>query len=155
MVTPILVGGSVVIVGGGLLAYKFLSKRGSIVPSDENDENDNDIINKYFLKNNADAYYIAMQLSKYRKYDDQAFEDVINYMNDLCDIQSAISNKDKLPMSILRICQDVNVKLQDASRILEKACDHYHGGCDKVLFQDLNDFGKDTFFNLSQYTMSS
>lgn len=156
MTSIVLVSGGALLIGGAA-AYRYFL-RGPATASGESaisaDMQENSMFqDRTFLNRNADAYFHVMQLTRHKKFDTDAFEVILEAMNDLCDISSGMDRGVKYSLGVLRECQDLNVRLQDASRILEKAVELYDAkNYDRRVFQDLTDFGKDIFFNLSQYT---
>ena len=124
---------------------------------------DNDSLNVVFkdlnyLTADADAYFLILQLSEIRRHEPSAYDKIGRYLNDLAEISSMVENKERLSLNMLRIASDVVTVINDELRVLEKAFQFFNatpGAATPLPIQELQDYCKDAYFNISQYIHST
>ena len=106
-----------------------------------------------YLTADADAYFLILQLSEIRRHEPSAYDKIARHLNDLAEISSMVEQKEKLSLNMLRISADVITTINDELRVLEKAFQFFNAAPDTtpLPIQELQDYCKDAYFNISQY----
>ena len=111
-----------------------------------------------FLNSDGDGYFLILQLSELRANEPLAYDRVARHLNDLCEINLMVKDRERLSRSMIRICSDVITKIKDELRILETAVAFFNGKGQSdqtpLAIEEIIDFCKDSYFNLSQYVSS-
>ena len=114
--------------------------------------------NLKYLTADADAYFLILQLSEIRRHEPRAYDKIARHLNDLAEILSMVEQKERLSLNMLRISADVITTINDELRVLEKAFQFFNAAPDAATplpIQELQDYCKDAYFNISQYIHST